>query len=625
MSLQTKHIYEFGPFRLDAAEHLLLRDGEAVPLTPKALDLLLALVERHGHLLEKDELLKKVWPDTYVEEANLASNISQLRKALGDGENGQRYIETVPKRGYRFVAVVRESLLDSRTGEVAAHKIKVAAARFVARRWIAVAAIAVVLIGLGSYLYWWRAPAAQPGQIKSLVVLPLENLSGDPAQEYFADGMTDALIGDLAKIGALRVISRTSAMHYKGTKKPLPEIASELGVDVVVEGTVARSGDRVIIRAQLIQAGTERHLWGETYERDLRDALKLQSEVAQTIAREIQTKITPVEQARLAQTRAVNHMAYEDYLQGRYFFLNKRTPENLEKAIAYFQSAIKEDPAFAQAYAGLADCYNQSSGVNMSVLPPLEARRQAEEAARKALEVDSELAEAHVALGYVKSRNWDWAAAEAEFKRALALNPNYADAHIHYAQYLITRTRVEESLAEANRARELDPFSLDISVTRGYVLQMARRYPEAIEQLRSVITMDPNQYLAHWYLGQTYALNRQFVESIASSEKAVALSGRAPGALSTLGMIYGLAGRKEEARQVLDELLALNLRRYVTAPTVANVYIGLGDKDQAFVWMEKAYQERSNALFYLKVWPPWDPIRSDPRYDDLLRRIGLEP
>jgi tetratricopeptide (TPR) repeat protein len=349
----------------------------------------------------------------------------------------------------------------------------------------------------------------------------------------------------------------------------------------------------------------------------------LQSEVAQTIVREIQTRVTPAEQARLAQTRAVNRKAYDDYLQGRYLFWNKRTQENLEKAIEYFRSAIKEDPAYAQAYVGIADCYNQLGGVNMSALHPLEARRQAEEFSGKALAIDSELAEAHVTLGYVKHRNWDWAAAEAEFKRALELNLNYADAHIHYAQYLMTRTRVEEALAEANRARELDPFSLDTSTLRGFLLYSARRYPEAIEQLRSVIAMDPNQYLAHWYLGQTYAANRQFAEAIASSEKAAALSGRAPGALGHLGLAYGLAGRKEEARQVLDELLALNRRRYVTAPTVAHIFIGLGDKDQAFVWLEKAFQERSNYMVWLKVWPPLDPLRSDPRFDDLLQRIGL--
>src|SRR5262249_38107257 len=402
-----------------------------------------------------------------------------------------------------LIAELKSLRTGSQTEEAAARRrIEGAGARLALWRWPVIVAIAITLIvGLAWFLLWRRAPAVQTDQIKSLAVLPLENLSGDPAQEYFADGMTDALIGGLAKIGALRVISRTSAMHYKGTKKSLPQIASELGVDAVVEGTVQRSGDRVLIRAQLIHAATDRHLWVETYERDLRDVLGLQSEVAQTISREIQIKITPAEQARLAHNRSVNHKAFDDYLQGRYLYWNKRTTENLEKAIEYFQSAIKEDPANAKAYVGLADCYNQLGTAMHSALLPREARRQAEEAAGKALEFDSELAEAHVALGLVRHHNWDWAAAEQEYKRAIELNPNYADAHIRYALYLVSRGGVEAALAEANRARELDPFSLDISASRGFVLELARRYPEAIEQLRRIIAMDPNHYSAHFFLG----------------------------------------------------------------------------------------------------------------------------
>jgi len=381
----------------------------------------------------------------------------------------------------------------------------------------------------------------------------------------------------------------------------------------------------VLIRAQLIHAATDRHLWVETYERDLRDVLGLQSEVAQTIAREIQTKVTPAEQARLAHNRSVNHKAFDDYLQGRYLYWNKRTTENLEKAIEFFQSAIKEDPTYAQAYAGLAACYNSLGSIMHSALPPGEARRRAAEAAGKALEFDSELAEAHAALGSAKHYNWDWAAAEAEFKRSIELNPNYAEAHMRYSQYLVSRGGVEAALAEANRARELDPYSLDVSATRGFVLENARRYPEAIEQLRLVIAMDPNHYSAHWFLGQTYVANGQFDEAVASSEKAAALSGRAPGALGLLGMAYALAGRKGEANKVLNELLGLNRRRYVTPAAVTSVYIGLGDKDRAFTWLEKAFQERSYVMAYLKVVPMLDPLRADPRFNDLLRRAVLAP
>ena len=412
-------------------------------------------------------------------------------------------------------------------------------------------------------------------------------------------------------------------MHYKGTKKSLPEIAGELKVDAVVEGTVQRSGERVRIRAQLIHAATDQHLWAETYERDLRDVLGLQSEIARSIAREVQIKTTPAEQARLSPRRPVNPKAFDDYLQGRYLYWNKRTDENLRKAIEYFQSAIREDPTYAPAYAGIADCHNASGSVLIGARPPVEAMRHAEEAAAKALEIDPALAEAHAALGFVKHFTWDWAAAEREYKLAIEHNPSYAHAHGSYAGYLMSKGRVEESLAAANRARELDPFSLSLSVYRAFLLSNARRYDEATEQLRRVIAMDPNAYQAYWFLGHIYAFNGQLDEAIVASEKAVSLSGRAPSALGMLGLVYGLAGRRGEATEVLNELLEHNERRYVNAAAVAFVYIGLGDKDQAFVWLEKAYQERSHFLAWLKVNPIADSLRSDPRFADLVRRVGL--
>jgi len=396
-----------------------------------------------------------------------------------------------------------------------------------------------------------------------------------------------------------------------------------LKVDAVVEGTVQRSGERVGIRVQLIQAATDRHLWVETYERDLRDVLGLQSEIAHAIAREIQAKITSAEQVRLAGNRSINRKAFDDHLQGRYLYWHMRTKENLEKAIEYFQSAISADSTYAPAYVGLADCYNLLGTEQIGALPPIEARRQAKEAVGTALELDSELAEAHAALGWVKHFDWEWAAAEREFKLAIELNPNHANGHLFYAGFLASSGRLEEGIREVNRAQELDPFSLAISAQRGFILENARRYDEAIEQLRRVIAMDPNRYPAHWYLGHTYAANGQFNEAIAASEKAAALSGRAPGALGFLGLAYGLAGRKDQANQVLKELLELKRRRYVSPPALANVYIGLGDKDQVFFWLEKAYQERSNYMAWLKVFPLHDPLRSDPRFDDLLRRIGL--
>jgi TolB-like protein/Tfp pilus assembly protein PilF len=539
----------------------------------------------------------------YAKAADLAEDLRKLRVTLGV-DRPFRFALPAPSRA-RLLSGQRKSVA------LAALLLVIAAA--------SVALLAYFRVGAsrrGAQL------GSHPAAIDSIAVLPLENLSGDPSQEYFADGMTDALIGDLAKIRGLQVISRTSAMHYKGSKKSLREIADELKVDALVEGTVQRSGDHVVVRAQLIQAATDRHIWSETYDRDLRDVLAMQGEIAEAVVREIQIKLVPAERARLTTNRPVNRKAFDDYLQGRFLYFNKYTDENLHRAISFYESAIKEDPGYALAYVGLAECYAALGTEQISALPPKDSRRQAEEAAGKALALDNELAEAHVALGFVKHFNWEWAAAEQEFKLAIELNPNSAFGHLRYGALLVSEGRMLEGVAEANRAQELDPFSLSISALRGFLLENARRYDEAIEQLHRVISMDQNNYSAHWYLGHTYAASGRFQEAIAASEKAVAIS-RTTGALGFLGMNYGLAGRKAEAKKILNELLELKRHHYVTPPALANVYIGLGDKDQAFFWLEKAYQEQSNYLTWLKVFPADDPLRSDPRLDDLLRRIGL--
>ena len=628
MSEEIKHFYEFGPFRLDPLKRRLMRDGELVKLTPKAFDLLLVLVAERGRTVEKDELLEKVWAGTIVEENNLNQNITALRKSLGDSRQDSQYIATIPGVGYRFVAEVREIEEEASSQRRKGAKEEFAVPKSFAPsrgNFFRYALLIVVPVVVAVLVYaWYTREKPAPLAVSSIMVLPLQNLSGDPEQEYFADGMTDALIGDLAKIGGLQVISRTSSMHYKGTRKSLPEIAREIKVDAVVEGTVQRSGDRVVIRAQLIHAATDRHLWVQDYEREMRDVLDLQSEIAQAIARQIRIKMTPDEQARLASTRPVRPKAFENYLQGRYLYWNKRTEENLDKAIEYFQNAVKEDASFAQAHVGLADCYNALGTVAVGALSPIKARQLAETAAAKALELDPTLADAHSALGYVKHYNWNWHAAEQDFKRAIELNQNSANAHNFYAGYLMSRGRVDESIAASNRARELDPFSLAISAQRGFLLENARRYDEAVEQLRSVIAMDPNHYQAYWILGHTYAAKGQFEDAIVAAQKAVDLSQRSPGALGVLGLAYGLGGHKAEANKILNELLKLNESRYVTPAAMVNVYIGLGDKDQAFAWLEKAYQERSNYVAYLKVFPIVDPLRSDRRFSELIRRVGLD-
>ncbi|HEV8189845.1 MAG TPA: winged helix-turn-helix domain-containing protein [Pyrinomonadaceae bacterium] len=624
MSEQKKHFYDFGPFRIDVMKRRFLRDGEVIRLTPKAFDLLLVLVEESGRTIEKDELLDRVWPGTAVEENNLNQNITALRKSLGDSRQDSQYIATIPGIGYRFVAEVRkveEDFTQRRKGATEDAKEAQNAVRpSRVFRYALPIIIPLILAALAYALY--RRESPRPA-MSSIMVPPLENISGNSSEEYFADGMTDALIGDLAKIKGLHVISRTSSMHYKGTKKSLPDIAREINVDAIVEGTVQRSGDRVVVRTQLIHAPTDRHLWVGDYTRDVRDVLDLQSEIARAVAQEVRIQMTADEQARFASRRPVRPKAYDDYLQGRYLYWNKRTEENLNKAIALFQSAIKADESYAPAYVGLADCYNALGAVQVASMPPREARQHAEEAATKALQLDSQLGEAYSALGYVKHFNWDWTAAEQNHKRAIELNPSYANAHNFYASYLMSRGRIEESIAASNRARELDPFSLSISAQRGFLFENARHYDEAIEQLRNVIGMDPTHYQALWILGHTYAANKQYDEAVAAAEKAVAVSERTPGALGMLGLAYGLAGRKAEATKILNELLELNKTRYVTPAAFVNVYLGLGDNEQAFVWLEKAYQERSNFVAYLKVFPLLDPIRSDRRFDDLIRRVGL--
>jgi TolB-like protein/DNA-binding winged helix-turn-helix (wHTH) protein/Tfp pilus assembly protein PilF len=645
MNKQTEPTYEFGRFRLNPADRLLCRDGEVVALTPKCFDILWKLVENRGHLVGKDELMKTIWPDSFVEEGNLTQNISLLRRALSESSEEPQYIETVPRHGYRFVAEVREvqergiePIPEERARShsyVGKELIGVAASiqeeaesrpqsagaqtREILRLTMAAAALAGLVIAAVVFLN--REKAHHP-VIKSLAVLPLQNLSGDPEQEYFADGMTDALIGGLSKIGALRVISRTSVMRYKSTQKTLPEIGRELKVDAVVEGTVLRSGDRVRISAQLIDANTDEHLWSASFEYDLRDILSLQSEVARTVAQEIQIKITPEEQARLKSACPVNRSAYLNYLRGRYH-RNKITEEQLNKAIQYLQSAIDEDPAYAPAHAGLADCYNQLMAHGVGY-PPAEFRPRAIVAARKALEIDDSLAEAHATLANILHYNCDWLAAEKEFKRALELNPNDATAHRWYSQYFASRGEMQAALNEVDRALELDPLSAIAGVIKGWILEFSRDYEKAIHQYRSVLEMDPNFVFALWSLGRTYAYCSMFDKGIETLERAVALSGKSPGSISgSLGEAYAMSGRRAEAKKLLGELIELSKQRYVTPAAFVPIYVGLGDNDQAFHWLEKAYQERSTLLAHIKVYPFLDPLRSDPRFEDLLRRVGL--
>jgi len=479
---------------------------------------------------------------------------------------------------------------------------------------------ALVVLNVGGWRERLLGRAAH-AQIESLAVLPLTNFSRDPEQEYFADGMTEALITELAQISALRVISRTSVMRYKGTVKPLPEIARELHVDAVVEGSVARSGDHVRISAQLIEAATDRHLWAKSYERDLSDVLQMEGELARAVAREIQVKLTPQEQTRLTSARTVNPEAHDAYLKGRYY-MNKTTEENVNKGIKYFQHAISIDRGYASAYAGLADAYYLLSNLR---LPPQEAMPKARAAATKALELDQTLADAHTSLAVVKAfYDWQWPEAENEFRRALKLNPSYAPAHLWYGTLLSDLGRHDEALAEIQRALEIDPLSVNTSERLGETYYWRRQYDLAIEQYRKTLEMDPSFFPAHWGLGWAYEQKGMLKEAIAEDKETVRLGGGL-GASALLGHAYAVAGKKSEAQQILRQLKSQSGKSFVSAYDLATIYVGLGEKERALTLLKDGYEQRAEGLVWLKVDPVFDSLRSDPRFQDLLRRVGLPP
>lgn len=475
--------------------------------------------------------------------------------------------------------------------------------------------VAIPLLWLAMQRSRQRA-SIQTGEprIESLAVLPLENLSRDSEQDYFADGMTDELITNMAKIGSLRVISRTSVIQYKGVKKPLPEIAKELNVDGVIEGTVLRSGNRVRITAQLIRAVTEKHLWAESYEGDLSDILGLQGRVAQAIASEIRIKLTAQEHARLASARPVDPAAYEDYLKGR-FFWNERTEEGFNKGIEYFRKAIERDPNYALAYAGLAASYDTLG--YYAVRPPREVYPQAKLAAQKAMAIDDTIAEAHAPLAHViMLYDWDSATAEKEFKRAIELNPNYADARHWYSHLLLDQGRLEESLVQSMKALELDPLSKVMNVHLAEHYTAAHQYDRALEQLRKTLELDPTFAYAHRILGFVYEEKRMYPEAIAEFQKA--------SDLADVAYIQAFSGNRTEALKILGQLIEQSKHRYVPAPAIAAIYVALGEKDRAFEWLEKALTERSAGVG-IEHNPRFDPLRSDRRFQDLLRRVGLPP
>ena len=623
----------FGVFEADVRTGELTKRGKRLRLQEQPFQLLAILLEKPGELVTREELSNRLWPQTIVDfDHGLNKAIAKIREALGDSSENPRFIETVARRGYRFladVAVIPDGQSATVVDDLAPRGGSGLGGRAdagelpgrPAARASRLFAFGLALV-LAASLSWILYPRNHsPPAICSLAVLPLENLSGDPAQDYFADGMTDELITRLAQINALRVISRTSVMTYKSARKSLPEIARELNVDAVVEGIVYRSGERVRIIAQLIQVPADTHIWAQSYDEDFQDTLTLQSKVARDIAEQIQVTLNRQEQAALGKSKTVNPEAYEDYLKGRYFW-NKRTGDALQKAIAYFSRAIETDPSYAEAYSGLADSYALSGDWEYGVLSPRNAFSKAKTAANKALKLDDSLGEAHTSLAFALDLyGWDWDAAEEEYKLALELGPGYATAHHWYAWHLMVTGRTSEGISELRKAETLDPLSLIISADIADALCIAHRYDESVRQSKKTLEMDPGFAVAHYELAQAYAQKHMYDEAIAEFQRAIALSGHSGAFDSNLAYVYAISGRKEEAMQIIKNLEARHDENPSADANVALIYVGLGDQAQAMNWLNKAYEARFNPSILLR--PAFDPLRSDARFQDLLRRIGL--
>jgi TolB-like protein/DNA-binding winged helix-turn-helix (wHTH) protein/Tfp pilus assembly protein PilF len=654
----VKHLYEFGPFRLDPAEHTLWREGKAVTLRPKVFDVLRVLVERHGRLVEKDELMRVVWDEQFVEEGNLNKSISRLRQALGDGENGDKYIETVPKRGYRFRGDVRtvngdcgpELIVETltrtsivveeesdeepkitaavvpaedavRPGEDAAAPAGLAGktwGRLGSRAALAGAAAIVVTLVAGIYFFYPRSGEA----IDSVAVLPFVNESGDLEVEYLSDGISEGLINSLSQLPGLKVIARSSSFKYKGKEVDPREAGRSLGVRAVLTGRVLRRGERLHVSVELIDALHNTQIWGEQYDRALTDLLSVQGDIYREIAVRLRTRLTPVERQRLDQRETANPVAHELLLKGR-FYSGKGT-ESEKKAIEYFNQAIVVDPNYALAYAELSLVYRAL--VNSNTLDQKEFIPKAEMAARKALELDGNLAEAHYAVAQVNLDAWDWAAAEREYKRAIELNPNLAGAHQGYSFYLGIQGRRDEAIAEMRRARELNPLGRDANVAAVYELATARQYDQALEAAKKLVELDRSNPHRHELLGGNYAGLGQYREAIASFQEAIKLGDDSPDTQILLGQAYAMVGEPEKARAILKQLETG--KGYVSPVGLAILHTALGEQEQALALLERAYSAHDQQLIWLGVEArpeggSFAPLRSDPRFQDLLRRIGL--
>ena len=580
------------------------------------------------NLVTREELRSQLWAaDTFVDfDHSLHNAVGRIREALGDSAEIPRYIETLPRRGYRFIAPVEEVQAPKNSAQ---NGDKICEAVAVVpptkrRASLVIALCSGCAIALAAWLVWQRFyTKTTVSPIRSIAVLPLQNLSGDAAQEYFADGMTEELITELSRIQSIKVISRTSVMGYKGTKKHLPQIARELGADGILEGSVNREGDQVRITVQLLDGPNDRHLWSEDYQRELRGILTLQREMAQAIAQQIRIQLTPQQQARLSSARAVNPEAYEAYLRGRFSLTtNYSTLRQLKIAQRYFEESVQKDPGFALGYVGLADCYVYLASFRL--LSPEAAYRPAKEALRKALELDDSIGEAYDTLAVLSWRHeWDWAATEREFNYSIALTPNYACAHADRSNYLIWSGRRAEALAEVTRSRELDP-GYGFAASESAAHYQSREYEGLLEASRRGVVSDPNEWLEHYFLGVGYEGTGKRLEAIPEYQKAVEMSDGDQDPTAALAHAYAVIGRRAEAEKILRDFELKSKSGYVSPYMIATIYAGLGDKDRAFEFLEKAYQERCwDIAWSLKADLRIDNLRSDPRFQALLRRVGF--
>ena len=647
MGQQDNLSYDFGRFRLKTAERVLLREGEPVPLTPKVFDILITLVENRGQIVGKDALMKRVWPTTFVEEGNLTQNVSLLRKALGESAGGAQFIETVPRRGYRFVAQIVETSDDnslafqvdeepkgvSQNGDAASYSqvsqagengdSSVTNGSIPQRRGIKKSLLGfvvtgvVIVIAIGGLIYFsGRSKAGDlgPEAIQSIAVLPFVDEAGDADVEYINDKIAESLINSLSRLPQLRVVPRSLVAGYKGQTIDPRQIGKDLNVRAVVTGKMRRHGDIISIQADLIDLENVAQLWGQRYDHKLADVMLVQEDISRDIFENLRLKLNVEEKKQLE--------AYRLYLKGRNSW-NKRTADELQQGIDFFNQAIAIDPNYAAAYAGLADCYNML--VVYGRLQPKEGFPKAKEAAMKALEIDENQAEAHSSLAFIKFR-WDWdrAGTEREFQTAIKMKPGYAPAHQWYSSYLVAVERFDEAIAEAKRTEELEPLSFVASSHLGWIYYLSGKNDEAVEQCKKIVDLDPSSFPARRYLGLAYEGKGKYNEAIQEFQTGVKISG-SPLMLALLGHAYAASGKRTEAKQVLNELEQLQSQRYVSPYTVAAIYAGLNDEEQAFNWLEKAVAERDIWLMNLKVDPVFAKLRSNRKFTDLLARIRLRP